>query len=215
MELVGGRAKIQETMQWCLYASSCIIDADDTCASHLSNELYLSDIWFLHLYIQIIYDILHGMEQRIYLPTHTWYYVDTSCIDAWLMGEGLFLRATGAALEEQRPLPSLQCLCWCSGSDGKWMEIGWMRILYIYIWAGDMPNHFPLSFQGPRQQGDWWGRKWAKCVLLLFWFWGPDCVAFASSIVYGLKINQSRASSDSRNKKRPFFVTLASPKSSG
>lgn len=61
------------------------------------------------------------------------YYVDTSCIDACLMGEGLFLRATGAALEEQRPLPSLQCLCWCSGSDGKWMEIGWMRICGLGI----------------------------------------------------------------------------------
>ena len=100
--------------------------------------------------------------------------------------------------------------------DGNLDEWGYfIYILYIYIWAGDLPNHFPLSFQGPRQKGDWWGRKWAECVLLLLWFWGQDCIAFASSIVYGLKINQSRASSDSRNKNRPFFVTLASPKSSG
>ena len=143
------------------------------------------------------------------------YYVDTS-IDACLMGEGLFLRATGAALEEQRPLPSLQCLCWCSGSENGWKSDEWGYVGWGY--AKSLPitsHHFPLSFQGPRQQGDWWGRKWAKCVLLLFWFWGQDCVAFASSTVYRLKINQSRASSDSRNKNRPFFVTLASPKSSG
>ena len=85
---------------------------------------------YIHIHIFMMRSMaMHGMEQRI--SSTNAYDVDTSCIDAWLMGEGLFLRATGAAPEEQRPLPSLQCLRWGSGRENGWMRIQWG---YMGVW---------------------------------------------------------------------------------